>query len=83
MFHAPGECVHDLEAVDELLASTAPLHEHPEWREIARAPMDSVESTGSVVVAMRNEAVAHGSDHVAIRFRNQARAKRAPAAKQI
>jgi hypothetical protein len=76
MFHAPGECVYDLEAVDELLASTVPLHEHPEWSEIARAPIDSLESTGRVVMAMRNEAVAHGSDHVVIRFRNHCSTRR-------
>ena len=74
MFHAPSECVYDLERVDDLLASTAPLHEHPEWDEIARAPLDSIESTGRVVLAMRNEAVAHGSDHVVIRSRHRAKA---------
>lgn len=78
MSHAPSECVYDLEAVDELLASTVPLHEHPEWIEIARAPIDSVESTGRVVVAMRNEGVSHGSDHVVIRSRNRTQRRKIP-----
>jgi hypothetical protein len=78
MFHTPGECVYDLAAVGELLASTAPLHEHSEWPEIARAPVDSLESTGRVVMAMRDEAVAHGSDHVVIRWRNRDPAMQTP-----
>ncbi|CAN5869928.1 hypothetical protein BH11MYX2_BH11MYX2_19450 [soil metagenome] len=45
-FHEPGDCVYDL-AGYECLASTAPLHDHPQWAQIARAPLDSVESSGA------------------------------------
>lgn len=69
LHHAPDQCVYDLAAVDELLASTVPLHERPEWSEISRAPLDSVESVGRVLVAVRDEAVEHGSDHAVVRWR--------------
>lgn len=78
--HTPSECVYDFSAVDELLASTAPLHEHREWSEIARLPIDSIESTGRVVVALRDDGVEHGHDHLLIRWRNKARAKKQPSA---
>lgn len=69
MFHGPGECVYDLAGFDELLATTVPLHDRPEWPDIAGAPLDSLDSTGRLVLAMRAEAIAHGSDHLAVRWR--------------
>ncbi len=79
LFHTPGECVYDLESMDELLASTAPLHKHPGWSSISSLPVDSIESTGQVVLPMQEDAIAHGTDHVAIRWRNPARIKKRPA----
>lgn len=72
-YHKPGECVHDLESVDEWIATTAPLHELPRWPEIARAPLDSVESTGNIVLATREHAVDRGTDHIVIVRRRPSR----------
>jgi two-component system, cell cycle response regulator len=72
-FHTPGECVYDLDAIDELMASTAPLHNYPEWIEMARSPMDSMESTGRLLTVLRNDAVERGTDHAVIRWRHPSR----------
>jgi hypothetical protein len=70
-FHDASQCIHDLHGVDELIASTLRLHETAEWSEIARLPLDTVESTGRVVTAMRNDGVARGTDHIVVRWRNR------------
>jgi hypothetical protein len=54
--HEPSACVVDLDPVEEWIASTAPLHEHALWDEIARAPLDAVESNGHVLCAVREHA---------------------------
>lgn len=64
--HQPGECVHDLHGADEWIATTVPLHEHPRWPQIAGTPLDSVESTGNIVLATREHAVDRGTDHIVI-----------------
>lgn len=64
--HAPGDCVHDLAGADAWIATTVPLHELPQWERIARAPVDSVESTGNIVLATRQHAVERGTDHIVI-----------------
>lgn len=79
MFHTPSECVYDLETRDELLASTCPLHEQSGWSQISSLPVDSLESTGRVVLAMRDHATQHGTDHVVIRWRHPARMSKSAA----
>lgn len=69
LMHEPDACVIDLDPVVEWIASTAPLHEHPLWEEIARVPLDSVDSCGHLLVALRKDAVKRGTDHLVIRGR--------------
>ncbi len=50
--HEAGARVIDLDTVVEWIASTAPLHEYPLWEEIARWPLDSVDSCGHLLTAL-------------------------------
>lgn len=51
------------------IASSAPLHEHERWGALAAAPLDSVEGAGALLAMLRDDALVHDTEHLAIRGR--------------